>query len=624
MNKQSKIIAAETPTIEYVALSDLTLSDLNPRKDVNEEGIALLADSLVTCGLIQNLAGIMDAKGKVAIVAGGRRLRALAIAVKSRPDLSIVPVRLAPNAAIALQWANAENTAREDLDPVDEIRAYGKMMAQDRDIGKISLAFGVTEAHVRRRLALAGLPTPVLDALKTGEISMGLAQAFTTSSDEALILEVLADAINGYMNEYSVKNRLNPQSVDSESREATFVGLDAYQEAGGTITRDLFEDEVLLNDPDILQRLFAEKLEAEAATLKKAKGWAWVTFSEERYLHWYDLQGQNGFARVYKVEGVLDETQAARCDELVELSGDEALDEQAEAELAALETITEGDYTKAQKTIAGAIIYVDHSGSVGSICGLIDADDQEEAIVAGILEESKHSLSSRAAKPKPAFSQKFIEDMKAIRLAAVQTALLDKPEFVLDLLAFCLSPASGYYNDTLALRFDHEKNAPSIDDAFTLHARLGGERSDKEEAAREKLREQAQGKTGDAFKAFRTLGKKIRNAQITESFARAFKAQTPDFMVEIEAEAGADVRSIWTPNAANCFKRMKGHQLDTLFMSLLDLKPDHSSYKGFSKSKKGEKDAILDALFNDATAQKVRGVTAEQKMRIDAWVPDCL
>ncbi len=201
MTKQSKITAAEMPIIEYLALADLTLSDLNPRKEVDEAGIALLADSLVTCGLIQNLAGIMDAKGKVAIVAGGRRLRALAIAVKSRPDLGVVPVHIAKNAAIALQWANAENTARVDLDPVDEICAYGKMMALDRDVGKISLAFGVTEAHLRRRLALANLPAPVLDALKSGDISMGLAQAFTTSSDETLILEVLKDAINGYMNE---------------------------------------------------------------------------------------------------------------------------------------------------------------------------------------------------------------------------------------------------------------------------------------------------------------------------------------------------------------------------------------------------------------------------------------
>lgn len=52
MTKQSKITAAhDMPVIEYLALAELTLSDLNPRKDVSEEGIVLLADSLVTCGL---------------------------------------------------------------------------------------------------------------------------------------------------------------------------------------------------------------------------------------------------------------------------------------------------------------------------------------------------------------------------------------------------------------------------------------------------------------------------------------------------------------------------------------------------------------------------------------------
>ena len=37
MTKQSKITAAhDMPVIEYLALADLTLSDLNPRKEVSE------------------------------------------------------------------------------------------------------------------------------------------------------------------------------------------------------------------------------------------------------------------------------------------------------------------------------------------------------------------------------------------------------------------------------------------------------------------------------------------------------------------------------------------------------------------------------------------------------------
>lgn len=43
----------------------------------------------------------------------------------------------------------------------------------------------------------------------------------------------------------------------------------------------------------------------------------------------------------------------------------------------------------------------------------------------------------------------------------------------------------------------------------------------------------------------------------------------------------------------------------------------------FAKSKKGEKNAVLHKLFNDPDQQKALGATAEQKARIEAWVPEC-
>jgi ParB family chromosome partitioning protein len=274
MTNQANIdTSAATDVIEYVPLTDLYLSDLNPRQEVAGEGIDLLADSLVACGLIQNLAGLRDEAGKVGVVAGGRRLRALKIAVAERADLAQVPVRMAPSAFVAEEWANAENTAREELDPVDEVRAYHRMAEKALSTAKISQAFGVTEAHVRRRLALAGLPGSVLDALKAGEISMGQAKAMTVSEDAKKILEVLERAKRGWFNEYQIKSTLKPDAVDGDNRKARFVGQEAYEAAGGSITNDLFEDEVLFNNPDILDRLFAEKLEDEASKLQEAEGW---------------------------------------------------------------------------------------------------------------------------------------------------------------------------------------------------------------------------------------------------------------------------------------------------------------------------------------------------------------
>ncbi|WP_300074482.1 hypothetical protein [uncultured Ruegeria sp.] len=92
---------------------------------------------------------------------------------------------------------------------------------------------------------------------------------------------------------------------------------------------------------------------------------------------------------------------------------------------------------------------------------------------------------------------------------------------------------------------------------------------------------------------------------------------------DLPIRVGADIRSIWTPSAENCFKRLKGVQLDQLYKDLLDLHLDTDDYRLFSKSKKGEKVEALHKLFNDPEHQKALRITAEQKARIDAWVPEC-
>lgn len=626
MTKQATIdTKTAADVIEYVPLTDLYLSDLNPRQDVAEEGIALLADSLVACGLIQNLAGLRDDAGKVAIVAGGRRLRALIIAVTERPDLGLVPVRMAPSAHVAEEWANAENTAREELDPVDEVRAYAKMAKKALSIGKISQAFGVTEAHVRRRLALAGLPIPVLDALKSGEISMGQAKAMTVSEDEKKILEVLERAKSGWFNEYQIKSALKPDAVGGDNRKALFVGQGAYEAAGGTITQDLFEDEVLFNNPDILNRLFAEKLEDHAIRMQMAEDWAWVMTTEDSNPYWYELQRTHGFARTYKMEGVLSEDQTARCDELADLANTDMLDNEGQAELSALQEIIDGEYSDAQKRYAGIMVHVAHNGSVDIMRGLVKQEHQAMAIAHGIIEQTKHQRGSVAAeKAKPAFSQKFMDDMIAIRLAAVQTAILDKPEYLLNLFAFATSPASGSHNDIFGFGYGStERIVPEVDDGFTLDPRLGGARDAEAEAAFEAIQDRAgQGMVG-AFATFREAGKKTRNAEITAFLARAFKTQSPEFMTAIEAEIGSDIRRVWTPSQENCFKRLKGHQLDALYNDLLDLQLDSEDARAFAKSKKGAKSDALQKLFNDADHQKICRVTEDQKARIDARVPEC-
>ena len=108
----------EAPAVESIPLHDLYLSGMNPRQEADPEGIALLADSIALIGLIQPIAGFRDAAGKIGVVAGGRRWRAIRLALErdpalaaAHPDLALVPVRLAPNEATARAWAAIKNTA---------------------------------------------------------------------------------------------------------------------------------------------------------------------------------------------------------------------------------------------------------------------------------------------------------------------------------------------------------------------------------------------------------------------------------------------------------------------------------------------------------------------------------
>ena len=129
--------------IIYAALDQLYLHGLNPRQEVAQEAVEALAESIKTCGLLQNLGGLQDENGKIGIVAGGRRLRALAYLAESDPALETVksvPVMLAKDAAQAEVWANAENAARADLDPADEIRAYGRMAQSSAETARSNLS----------------------------------------------------------------------------------------------------------------------------------------------------------------------------------------------------------------------------------------------------------------------------------------------------------------------------------------------------------------------------------------------------------------------------------------------------------------------------------------------------
>ncbi|MEP4848025.1 ParB/RepB/Spo0J family partition protein, partial [Roseibium sp.] len=410
MTKQTKIIATEA----RFPLAKLSLSPMNPRQNVPEVDVIELAESLYSAGMIQSIAGLAGKKDTAKIVAGGRRLRALKYLdakhsdlAKTHPELANPMVMLAPDAETAEAWANMENVARRDLHPAEEIRAYGKMEAKGGTVGAIARAFAVNEKHVYRRLALAHLPEPVLDALAANEISLSNAAAFTVSTDMKVTLEVLERARGGSYSDHQIKQALKPDSVRSSDRRVIYVTEAGYDEAGGRKTADLFQDQTFFDDVALLDDLFEAKL-TEAIETVRAEGWKWVEAIHDHYLCHYSM-GLDKFGRVYAEEGQLSEEEAERYDALAELANGDVLDAAGEAELAALQATIDGEYTDEQRAHAGVYVYVDGNG-VQSVSGaLVKPDDKKAAIEAGVLRKSMHS-SSGSDGPKSPISQKLRDD----------------------------------------------------------------------------------------------------------------------------------------------------------------------------------------------------------------------
>jgi ParB family transcriptional regulator, chromosome partitioning protein len=513
--------------LKTLPLSDLYLHPMNARASTTEEEIEALALSIAECGLIQNLSGFEDPArpGFVGIVAGGRRLRALQLLHDrqgSNPDRVEIPVQVTADAAVAENWANAENTARAALHPADEIRAYGRMAKSHAAPETIARAFAVTEAHVRRRLKLADLPDPVLEALKANEITLDIAAAFTLSNSEDASVIVLEDILSpsGNKTVWWVKRQLTGQSVTGTDRRAVFVGADAYVAAGGNLTADLFGSDSVFHDVDLLDRLLLEKLEAELETVK-AEGWGWAALTIEK--HWSALPAYTG-ARTADTD-IKPDLPAGDQAELDELRNQSPwnLSPEEESRLKELRERAHGDWSDGLRGELGAIVACDPHGWLEIRRGLRLPAKGKKGSTGG-------TGSSTETPAEPSFSQAVIADLTAIRLHAAQAALLDKPELALDILAL-RATSYGYYGNFLDVTFGKPTNAPGELEGFTAEDRLTPIDSGTES------------KTPEDLEALQACGKKARNALITAAIARTLTSGNHALLRAIEEATGANPRA---------------------------------------------------------------------------------
>ncbi|MBN2039223.1 MAG: ParB/RepB/Spo0J family partition protein [Spirochaetes bacterium] len=163
-----------------------------PRTHFDEEKINELADSIKAAGLIQPIT-VRKESGSYFLVAGERRLRATMTAGIKKIKAIVIETDKENNLTIAL----IENLQRENLDPVEEAKAYKilstrfKLKQQD-----IAEKVGKDRATVANSLRLLNLDDKIQQALSEGKISVGHAKVLL-GAPQAKQYEIYKEIVKG-------------------------------------------------------------------------------------------------------------------------------------------------------------------------------------------------------------------------------------------------------------------------------------------------------------------------------------------------------------------------------------------------------------------------------------------
>ena len=471
--------------IRDIPLCRLALAPENVRKTPPDEAAeAQLRASIAEHDLLENLVvrpDDPDADGieRFAVVAGGRRLAALK-ALAENGTLHAdhpVPCKIAANGN-AGELSLAENVVRIAMHPADQVVAFAGLAESGVTAAAIAARFGVSERTVEQRLRLGNAAPELLDAYRAEQFDLETLMAFAVTTDhdrQRTVWERVSS--QGYRPAaWQVKRMLTEERVPAGSPTARFVGVAAYDAAGGPVLRDLFADEhengIWLEDPKLLDELAMNKLQAAADEL--ATRWKWAEPMVD-----VDWSATARYGRIHPEPGEpTDEEKAeieklrARHDELVNMDEDawtDELVEEAEAIEPRLDEIeaqveARARFKREDFAMAGCIATIGRDGSLQVIQGLVkpedmpkpaepdaagaqpkDGGDTDTGTDAGRIAGPALSTPMQQPKDREAEARKeagvgigLADDLRSVRTALVKAHLAEDFEAAFDLTVFQL------------------------------------------------------------------------------------------------------------------------------------------------------------------------------------------
>ncbi|MAM38743.1 MAG: DNA-binding protein [Erythrobacter sp.] len=389
-----KIVLSSSRDIPF---NKLVLSQSNVRRVKAGVSIDDLAASIARRGLIQSLSvvPVVDAEGQETgmfeVPAGGRRFRALELLVKQKRLAKIAPVpcvvRQRDDEVLSEEVSLVENIDRAPLHPLDQFRAFQDMRVKGKSEEEIAAALFVPVQVVKQRLRLAAASPTLLDVYAEDGMTLDQLMAFTVTDDHARQEQVWEAIKVAWSKEpYQIRRMLTETTVRASDKRAVFVGVEAYELAGGIVMRDLFQsdDGGWLQDAALLDRLVAEKLKATAETIA-AEGWKWIEvavgFPYDATRGLRELQGEP-LDLTAEERATIDVLNAEYQKLEAEYEGADELPDEVDQRLGEIETALSAFETRPVRfdaddiARAGVFISIAHDGSVAIDRGYVRAEDE--------------------------------------------------------------------------------------------------------------------------------------------------------------------------------------------------------------------------------------------------------
>ena len=628
-----------------IAITDLHIAATNVRHtSAGAEADTELRASILAHGLIQPLVVIDSPENGFDVIAGGRRLTALKalVANKDLPAGYKVPCELR-TADAATEISLAENMARVPMHPADQVAAFRELAQSGRTTQAIAARFGVSERTVERRLALGSLHPEILELYRTDQIDQQTAQIFTLAPDQDRQIEILhrLDGRSAHVSAQSVRHLLTQDAHSASSPIARFVGLTAYENAGGRVSRDLFnaDRDTMLLDIPVLECLALARLKTEARDLSQT--WSWAT----PVLHpdYYDIhrnhmrlsqpdqplsaQEREELDRLHRqLNRLHDRLDLGDHDDRDALIGEiHATQEQLDTLNAAID-LRIPDYPPEHRAHAGCIVTVSQEGFLQILHGLVKPGDIHHFQNAGNASPAASSDGASTATPdasshspstrqQSTISHALAHDLAQIRTAVVRASLAGHFDQAFDLLLFqmarsLLTPSFANRDVVLDARF-HSVDLPAAEERTP---RLHETAEDRSHLALDWVLLPS---TAEAFRAMSSLGQGQKQAIFATCVGLMLRPRLASDHAAPQLEAaigglGIDFAAELRPTATNFWSRLTKPHILAIAEEVLG--------EDWANARRTARKAELVSMMEHAFAAKPDpGLTADQHAAANDW-----